>query len=168
MKSTLLPLLITLLALAAACSPAENKTEPAASGEMTTQSQKEHTEHDASSTTTESAKKPVGKIMFVTPQDGATVKSPFKVEMGIEGMTVMPAGEMKEHTGHHHLIIDGPAIASGEVVPKDETHMHFGKGQTSTEVTLKPGKHTLTLQFADGAHKSYGPDMSSTINVTVE
>jgi hypothetical protein len=168
MKSTFLPLLITILALAAACSPAENKTEPAASGEMTTQSQTEHSEHAESSTESGHAEKSMGKIMFVAPQEGATVKSPFKVEMGIEGMTVLPAGEMKEHTGHHHLIVDGQPVPSGDVVPKDETHMHFGKGQTSTELTLKPGKHTLTLQFADGAHKSYGPDMSSAINITVE
>ncbi|MEU2427515.1 DUF4399 domain-containing protein [Streptomyces sp. NPDC007851] len=27
------------------------------------------------------------------------------------------------------------------------------------------GRHTLTLQFADGAHRSYGPEVSHTITV---
>ncbi|MBP6707250.1 MAG: DUF4399 domain-containing protein, partial [Achromobacter sp.] len=40
--------------------------------------------------------------------------------------------------------------------------------QTETELKLAPGKHTLTMQFADGAHRSYGPDLSSTISVTVK
>ena len=53
-------------------------------------------------------------------------------------------------------------------MPTDDTHIHFGKGQTETELKLAPGKHTLTMQFADGAHRSYGPDLSSTISVTVK
>jgi hypothetical protein len=32
---------------------------------------------------------------------------------------------------------------------------------------LAPGEHTLTLQFADGAHMSYGPTLASTIKVKV-
>jgi Domain of unknown function (DUF4399) len=35
-------------------------------------------------------------------------------------------------------------------------------------VKLTPGKHVLTLQFADGIHRSYGGQMASTINVTVK
>ena len=55
-----------------------------------------------------------------------------------------------------------------EVIPADDKHLHFGKGQTETMVKLPPGKHTLMLQFADGAHKSYGPGMSAKIEVTVK
>lgn len=107
------------------------------------------------------------KVYFTSPANGDKVKSPVKVQMGIEGMSVKAAGEITEGTGHHHLIIDGQAIPKDTVVPKDDTHMHFGKGQTETEVELKPGKHTLTLQFADGAHRSYGPEMSTTIDIEV-
>jgi len=46
--------------------------------------------------------------------------------------------------------------------------MHFGKGQTETDLTLVPGKYTLTLQFANGAHQSYGEPMSKKIEVTVK
>jgi len=112
---------------------------------------------------------PVGeRVFFVEPADGATVKSPLKVVFGVEGKTVAPAGEVKEGTGHHHLIIDGQPIPGGTVVPADEKHIHFGKGQTETEVELAPGPHTLTLQFADGSHGSFGEGLSATISVVVE
>ncbi|WP_024301827.1 DUF4399 domain-containing protein [Pseudogulbenkiania sp. MAI-1] len=109
-----------------------------------------------------------GRVYFVEPQDGATVKSPFKVRFGLEGMAIAPAGDTKPDTGHHHLIIDGSATPQGEVVPTDDSHRHFGKGQTETELTLPPGEHTLTLQFANGAHQSYGEAMSSSIKVMVK
>ena len=110
------------------------------------------------------------KVMFVEPKNNATVKSPFKVKMGIANTALRPAGEdINDHkTGHHHLLIDTKPIPSGEAVPTDATHMHFGKAQAETEVTLAPGDHTLTLQFADGAHRSYGEALSSTITVHVK
>ena len=109
-----------------------------------------------------------GSVMFVEPKDGATVPPDFKVVMAVEGMKVAPAGQLVDGTGHHHLIIDGQPAPKGTVVPADATHLHFGKGQTETMLKLTPGKHTLTLQFADGAHQSYGPDLSSTITVEVK
>ncbi|MDX8382886.1 MAG: DUF4399 domain-containing protein [Ghiorsea sp.] len=105
---------------------------------------------------------------FISPQDGATVDQSFTIEMGIKGLTVHKAGQLIEGTGHHHLIIDGKAIGEEQTVPKDATHLHFGKGQTQTTITLKPGKHTLTLQFADGHHQSYGKIMSRNIEVHVK
>ena len=50
---------------------------------------------------------------------------------------------------------------------RDRTHIHFGGGQTEADVELTPGEHTLTLQFANGMHQSYGADWSKTITVTV-
>jgi hypothetical protein len=108
------------------------------------------------------------KVHFVKPKNNEVVSETFDVQFGVDGMVVAKAGDMKEGTGHHHLIVDGKPVAKGEVVPKDETHKHFGDASTSTKVTLPPGKHTLTLQFADGAHKSYGEEYSSTITVEVK
>lgn len=107
-------------------------------------------------------------VFFKSPKNGDTVTSPVTVEMGVEGMTVSPAGEIKKDQGHHHLIIDGSPIKEGEIVIADETHIHFGKGQTETSIPLAAGKHKLTLQFADGTHHSYGEKLSSTIEVTVK
>lgn len=108
------------------------------------------------------------KVFFVSPQDGATVTSPVKIQMGVEGMEVQPAGKIQDGSGHHHIVIDADPIAKGTLVPADEQHKHFGKGQTETELTLAPGQHTLQLQFANGVHLSYGEQMSSKITITVE
>jgi hypothetical protein len=107
-------------------------------------------------------------VSFVEPVDGATVSSPFKVKFAVSGMAVKPAGDMASGTGHHHLIINAGSVKSGEMVPLDETHLHFGKGQTETEVKLPPGQYKLTMQFANGAHQSFGEGLSKTISVTVK
>jgi len=107
-------------------------------------------------------------ISFHEPLDGAIVSSPFDVRMNAEDLVVEPAGEVKAYSGHHHIIIDGTLIPAGITVPKDDQHKHFGKGQTETKLTLTPGEHTLTLQFADGMHTSYGARLSQTIKITVE
>jgi len=109
------------------------------------------------------------KVYFKNLKDGETVKSPVKVEMGVDGMALDTAGKIVPGTGHHHLLIDaGDSIAAGQAVPKDSTHLHFGKAQSTAEVPLSPGKHVLTLQFADGIHRSYGSQMATTISVTVK
>jgi hypothetical protein len=109
------------------------------------------------------------KVMFKNLKNGAVVTSPFKVEMGTEVMKVDTAGPVVAGSGHHHLIIDGPdSLAAGEMVTKDSTHIHFGKGQTEYLLSLSPGKHKLTLQMADGLHRSYGGRLSATITVNVK
>ncbi|MYN45312.1 DUF4399 domain-containing protein [Pseudoduganella sp. FT93W] len=107
-------------------------------------------------------------VAFVEPADGATVSSPVKVKFAVSGMDIKPAGDMTANTGHHHLLINAAPVKAGEVVPTDETHIHFGKGQTETEVKLAPGTYKLSLQFANGMHQSYGPGMSKDITITVK
>ena len=90
------------------------------------------------------------------------------VEMGVVGMQVEPAGEVKEGFGHHHILINQEYWPTGEVIPASDTTIHFGKGQTNTSLELAPGEYTISLQFADGVHSSYGPDMAASIKVTVK
>ena len=107
-------------------------------------------------------------VFFANLKNGDTVKSPVIVQMGVKGKTVAPMGTMDATKGHHHLIVDGNYVEKGQMVMKDSTHLHFGKGQTVDTLKLAPGTHTLTLQFADGAHMSYGKDWSSTITIVVK
>jgi hypothetical protein len=107
------------------------------------------------------------RVEFLEPTNGSVVPEVFKVRMNVVGYKIAPLGEMEKGKGHHHLVINGGPVEEGKVVPTDAQHIHFGKGQTETELTLKPGKHTLTLQFGDGAHRSYGPALSQTIEITV-
>lgn len=110
------------------------------------------------------------RVYFIEPQNGATVPEKFKVKMAVEGYKIRPAGEAPDDvtSGHHHIIINGEAVKAGVPLPMDEKNIHFGKGQTETELQLKPGQYSLTLQFADGAHRSFGPRMSQTIKIKVK
>lgn len=108
-------------------------------------------------------------VYFKNVKDGATVSASLKIEMGAENIIVDTAGPVISGRGHHHLLIDaGESIPAGTIIPMDAAHMHFGKGQTETEINLSPGKHTLTLQFADGLHRSYGTKMAKSIIVDVK
>jgi hypothetical protein len=110
------------------------------------------------------------KVYFISPKDGDTVSSPFLVQFGLSGMGVAPAGVEKPNTGHHHLLIDTTMTAEQmkEPIPADDTHKHFGGGQTETMVTLPEGKHTLQLLLGDWTHIPHLPPvMSETITITV-
>lgn len=107
-------------------------------------------------------------VSFTAPMDGAVVTSPFDVKFAVSGMEVRPAGDLTPDTGHHHLLINNGPIARDVVIPMDDSHLHYGKGQTNATITLPPGKYALTMQFANGTHQSYGPAMSKTIHITVK
>lgn len=114
------------------------------------------------------------RVFFVTPSDGATVVGPLAngkvtvhVEMGVEALTVMPAGTLVEGSGHHHIVIDGDPVPRATAVPADAQHIHYGLGQTEADLQLEPGPHTLQLQFADGAHRSYGSQAATLIHINV-
>ena len=107
-------------------------------------------------------------VYFIQPANGATVTSPFMVKFGLKGMEIRPAGEQVAGTGHHHLLINRESLAPGQIIPADDVHIHFGKGQTEAEVKLAPGTYKLTMQFADGFHLSYGKDMAATLTLTVK
>lgn len=109
------------------------------------------------------------KVVFKNLKNNDVITSPFKLEMGTEVMRIDTAGPVVAGSGHHHLMINGPdSIPAGAVIPKDSLHIHFGKGQTEYELVLPEGKHKLTLQMADGIHRSYGGKLASTISVTVK
>lgn len=108
------------------------------------------------------------KVFFKNINEGDTLISPFQVEMGVKGMRIKPAGELEAGTGHHHIIINKSFMNYGEIIPMDEQHLHYGKGDTVATVSLPQGSHTLTLQFANGMHMSYGEQFSNTVNVYVK
>jgi hypothetical protein len=108
-------------------------------------------------------------VEFLSPRDGDTINGPVMVKFDVKGMDVKPAGEEIENkrAGHHHVLVNQAPIKPGEAVPFTDQHIHFGKGQTEAELKLPPGRYRLTLQFANGAHVSYGEGLSHTINIVV-
>jgi len=101
-------------------------------------------------------------VYIISPSDGASVGQQFTVRFGLKGMGVAPAGVAKEHTGHHHLLVDVKELPpAGQPIPKDDNHLHFGGGQTETTLKLKPGTHTLQLELGDENHVPFDPPLVS-------
>ena len=46
-------------------------------------------------------------------------------------------------------------------IPADDNHVHFGKGQTETEITLSSGEHTLQMLLGDHLHIPHDPPLTS-------
>jgi hypothetical protein len=109
-------------------------------------------------------------VYIVAPKNGESVSGPVRVQFGLKGMGVAPAGVEIEGTGHHHLIIDKDVPPLNTFLPIDDPQvMHFGKGQTEVELKLAPGKHTLQLVLADKDHKPHKPPLvSERVTITVK
>lgn len=116
-------------------------------------------------------------VYFIGLEDGAVVTSPVTIRFGLTGMGVAPAETVADGTGHHHLLVDRAPFGEGEfgaeeftlAIPKDDNHMHFGKGQTEVTLDLPPGEHTLQLVLGDAGHVPHAPPVvSARITITVE
>lgn len=120
-------------------------------------------------TVTVKADAPAQSVHFVTPQNGATVTETVDVAMAAAGLIVEPAGAIHEGAGHFHILVDKDFVTTGDAIAKDAQDLHYGKGELKTKLTLKPGPHTLRLQFANGAHVALdGPQYRDEIKVTVK
>ena len=110
------------------------------------------------------------KAYFISPKDGDTVGRTFTVRFGLKGMGIAPAGFNVPETGHHHLIIDDKKLPqAGVPMPPTDNLKHFGKGQSETQLTLPPGKHTLRLVLGDWLHVMHDPPVASElITITVK
>ena len=121
------------------------------------------------------------KVSILSPQDSYVSNSKnIKVVFGSENIEINPAGSSKVPdnkcfvSGHHHLLVDGEALPS-LFIPFDETHMHFGAGQTETIIELEPGMHTLQLMLGSSTHgvqvpfggMDIGPIVSEKITIEV-
>jgi hypothetical protein len=108
------------------------------------------------------------EAFFIDLKDGATVPAQLRVSFGLRNMGVAPASSDLPNTGHHHLLIDTELPALNQPIPNDFNHLHFGGGQIETELTLKPGEHTLQLLMGDKDHIPHTPPvMSARIHVRV-
>lgn len=114
---------------------------------------------------------PAGATAYIqAPAEGAEVRSPFTVRFGLSGMGVAPAGVTNANTGHHHLLIDVAELPpDDQPLPAIENRIvHFGAGQTETELNLPPGQHTLQLVLGDALHIPHNPPVrSERITITV-
>jgi len=114
-----------------------------------------------------------GRVYFVEPKDGATVKSPVKFQFAADNFTIapVPAGTVehpREGTGHHHLGVEMDCLPPGQEIPKGTPGwVHFGKGDNTIEMQLTPGKHKFSLEAGDDLHRTI-PGLCQTITINVE
>ena len=113
------------------------------------------------------------KVYFIGLNDGAVVQSPFKVRFGIEGFGVTSAGttgKIRHTAGHHHLLVNLESLPSmDEPIPRDDSHIHFDKGEVEALIDLPPGKHSLQLLLGDEDHEPQEPPLlSEKIGITVK
>lgn len=112
---------------------------------------------------------PNARVFFITPQDGEVVPQTFRVRFGLEGMRLAKAGERAANSGHHHLLINIDSLVDFSLpLPATDNILHFGGGQTETELTLPRGKHTLQLLLGDYLHIPHvKPVISQKITIVV-
>ncbi len=112
---------------------------------------------------------PDATVYIITPRDGQRVRSPMTVRFGLRNMGVTRAGDTTPNMGHHHLLVDvTEPVDESEPLPTDRRHLHFGAGQTETQLDLPPGRHTLQLVLGDAEHKPFKPLVASKkVTITV-
>ena len=102
------------------------------------------------------------KVYFIIPSDGTTVTNPVKIKFGATGVNIVPAGVDMPDSGHHHLLINVDKLPDLKMpIPADSNHLHFGKGQTETVLTLPKGQHTLQLVLGNYLHIPHEPPIMS-------
>ena len=101
------------------------------------------------------------ELYFVDLKDSASIPTKVVIRFGLRGMGIAPAGEDRENTGHHHLLIDAELPSLDQPIPNDANHLHFDAGETEAEITLAPGTHTLQLHLGDKDHIAHNPPVMS-------
>jgi hypothetical protein len=114
-----------------------------------------------------------GRVFFVSPKNGDTIKPLSTVEFGSEGVTVaaVPPGELtpeqvRPKTIHYHLGTDTDCLPPGVAIPKADPWIHFGDGKNVIEMSLAPGPHRIAVQAGDDRHITIA-GLCEVINVTV-
>jgi hypothetical protein len=114
-----------------------------------------------------------GRVYFVEPKNGATVKSPVKFVFGVEDFTIAPVPEgtvetVRAATGHYHLGVEADCMPAGQEIPRGTPGwVHFGKGDNTMEMQLTPGSHKFSVQAGDDKHVTVA-GLCETITINVE
>lgn len=90
-------------------------------------------------------------IAVVEPADGDTVAAgePITIRVNVDGS--LATGPQDSDGGHLHLSVDGQL----QQMPYT----------ASSEVTLEPGRHDVTVEYVDNEHLSYDPRIQDSIEV---
>ena len=106
------------------------------------------------------------QVFFIKPLDGKKflLKDSDTIEIifGAKNVFVKPAGELIPNSGHHHLLINVEELPDLSMpIPANDNFIHFGKGQTSTVVSLPKGQHKLQMLLGNHVHIPHNPPVLS-------
>lgn len=146
-----LPLLVLCSLVAAACGGSPDSADDGMTREPTVEA-------------------PIGSVTITEPVDGAEVTGPnITVRLAASGMEIIPAGEMIQGAGHHHLYLDADVTEREVPVPTvPRSIVHLGDGASEfTFQGVAPGQHRLIAVVADGVHVPLYPWVVDTVTFTV-
>lgn len=116
------------------------------------------------------ASAPAVSVTILEPADGTEVDGPdLRVVLTASGIEIVPAGELRDGTGHHHLYLNAdltPAQAPVPTVPNQIVHLGQGQSEWTFE-GVPPGVHRIIAVVADGLHVPIQPWVVDTVFVTV-
>ena len=109
-------------------------------------------------------------LAISSPLNGATVTSPVKVCLVVNGVIVEPAKKgVNDGKGHHHILLDTDLPKDlSQGIGKDAQHIHMGDGSICKNVKLDAGTHVIRALFAKGNHVPYNPPITATVIINVK
>jgi len=110
------------------------------------------------------------RVIIQSPASGAEVEGPVvEVTLGVENLTIVPAGEQQPNSGHHHLFLDADVSPAGEPMPAEPGRIvHMGDGSSTYRFeNVAPGEHRLIAVIGDWQHVPLVPNVADTVTFTV-
>ncbi|MFS8638634.1 MAG: DUF4399 domain-containing protein [Gemmatimonadota bacterium] len=110
----------------------------------------------------------VATVRIVEPVDGAELSGEVRVVLAAENIEIVPAGDTRPNSGHHHLFLNRETTPLGEAIPVGEPDIvHLGQAQTEYVFRdLAPGEYTLVAVIGDFAHRVI-PQVADTVRFRV-
>ena len=108
-------------------------------------------------------------VTIVTPMNGAQI-SGTQINVNLSStVPIVPAGDLTEGTGHHHLSLNAELTPADQPVPTvPGSIVHMGDASaTFTFEDVEPGDYTMIAVVADGVHVPLQPWVVDTVTFTV-
>ena len=108
-------------------------------------------------------------VTIVTPMNGAQI-SGTQINVNLSStVPILPAGDLTEGTGHHHLYLNAELTDADQPVPTvPGSIVHMGDASsTFTFEDVEPGDYTIIAVVADGVHVPLAPWVVDTVTFTV-
>jgi hypothetical protein len=108
------------------------------------------------------------RVTIITPMPGVQTGTTVTVTLS-STVPILPAGDLTEGTGHHHLYLDADLTDAGVPVPTvPGSIVHMGDASTSYVFEgVSPGEHRIIAVIADGVHVPLQPWVVDTVSFTV-